>query len=152
MGLMIARTHYSSKNVMILYEGKYSWDGTKTDDEPPVSWWPGSYNIKIIDLRASNPGVIHLKPYLCLFSEENSQYSVKERFHNLAVKICKKYDLDPEKVMWIESFSDGMTKLSDIAVIEKITTIGNEIIYKTNWRQVRPNEEAFIARAVEREN
>ncbi len=137
---------------MILFDGKYSWDGKKTGSEPPVSWWPGSYKIKIIDLRASFPGVIHLKPYLCLFAEEDTKFSVKDKFHNLAVKICKAYDLDPEKVMWIENYSDGKINLTDIAVIEKITTIGKEIIYKTNWRHVRPNEEKFIATAVAREH
>lgn len=137
---------------MILFEGRYSWDGKKRGSEMPVSWWPGSYKIKIIDLKAKSPGVILLKPYLCLFSSEGTEFCVKDKFHNLAVKICKKYNLDPEKVMWIENDSRKNLEATDVAVIESTTKIGNEKIYKTIWRQIRPNEESFIRRTIATRN
>jgi hypothetical protein len=129
---------------MIIYEGKYDWDGKKTDSSPPISWWPGSYMIKIIDLRDSHPEIIHIKPYLCIFSTTGDDYCVKNKFQNLAVKICRQFNIDPEKVMWIETLSGGKTQDMDVATLEKVTIIGNEKLYKTVWRHIRPNEEVFI--------
>ncbi len=133
---------------MILFEGIYSWDGKRKGAELPVSWWPGSYKIKIIDLKAKFPGVILLKPYLCIFSCEGTEFSVKDKFHNLALKICKKYKIDPEKIMWVEKHSGDNNKTTDVAIVESYTKIGKEKIYKTTWRQVRPNEENYILQAV----
>lgn len=133
---------------MILFEGRYQWDGKKRGTEFPVSWWPGSYQIKIIDLKAKFPGVILLKPYLCIFSSEDTEYSVRDKFHNLAVKISRDFNLDPEKVMWIEKGSGRVTELTEVAVVEAMTRIGNEKIFKTIWHEIRPNEISFIRQAV----
>lgn len=129
---------------MIIFEGKYHWDGTKKGDSNPISWWPGTYRLKIVDLTVKHPEVIHIKPYLCLFSCADSDYCVKNKFHNLAVKISNEFHLNPEKVLWIENFSTARHNNLDVAIIELVTTIGGEKIYKTIWRQIRPNEKELI--------
>ena len=34
---------------MIIFNGKYSWDGKKDGVHKPVSWWPGSHYLTIVD-------------------------------------------------------------------------------------------------------
>ena len=35
---------------MKIFNGKYSWDGKKHDNQEPIAWFPGAYNLKIVDL------------------------------------------------------------------------------------------------------
>ena len=129
---------------MIIFDGKYDWDGKKRGDKFPVIWWPGSYRIKIIDLQALSPGVIHIKPYLCLFSGIDSEYNIKTRFERFAVQVADEFNLDPEKILWVESLSKEKVLEMDVAMLETVTKLRNETIYKTIWRQIHPNEIKLI--------
>ncbi len=131
--------------MMIIFNGNYTWDGKKNDAKKPVSWWPGSYRVKIVDVRSKAPGVIHMKPYVCIFSDSESDYSVKNTFHNLAISISENFDLNPEKVLWIKNSPETEAFSAIVATLEKVTKIGKNTIYKTIWRQARPNEEMLIA-------
>lgn len=125
---------------MIIFNGKYSWDGKKRSASAPVTWWPGSYNIRIIDLNVMMPGVHHIKPYVCIFSDTGNGFSVRNTFQHLAVAIAGEFGLDPTRVLWIEHFPERKSDRMDAATIEAVTIIGSQIIYKAIWRSVMPNE------------
>ncbi len=129
---------------MIIFDGNFDWDGKKKGDKFPVIWWPGSYRIKIIDLMVMSPDVIHIKPYLCLFSGIDSKYNIRTRFERFAVQVAEEFNLDPEKILWVESLSAEKDVAMDVAMLETVTKLKNETIYKTIWREIRPNEIALI--------
>ena len=87
-----------------------------------------------------SPGVIHIKPYLCLFSGIDSEYNIKTRFERFAVQVAEAFNLDPEKILWVETLSKEDVPEMDVAMLETVTKLKNETIYKTIWRQIRPNE------------
>lgn len=129
---------------MIIYEGTYQWEGKKRTSSTPVSWWPGSYNIKIIDLNELQPGVHHIKPYVCIFSDTGNGFSVRNTFQHLAVAIGEKFGLDPSKVLWIEHFPGRDSNRMDAATIEPVTVIGTQTIYKASWRPIMANEITLV--------
>ena len=45
---------------MILHDFIYEWDGKTMSGEKPVSWWPGSYHVKILKLGADNENISYL--------------------------------------------------------------------------------------------
>lgn len=129
---------------MIIFNGKYNWDGKKRDDRFPVIWWPGSYRLTIVDLQDTAPGTILLKPYLCLFSGIESKYSIKTKFERFAVKIADEFNLDPEKILWIEGIPDEVTAEMEVAMLETVTRMKDQTLYKTVWRNILPNELKMI--------
>jgi hypothetical protein len=123
---------------MVIYEGKFEWDGKKRTDRFPISWWPGSYRIKIIDLKDRSPGAILMRPYLCILSDTGNGFSIKNTFERFALSVCDAFGLDVEKVLWIEENSINENK--GAALVKPVMKIGSKPIYETTWRPIRPNE------------
>ncbi|MBL0700649.1 MAG: hypothetical protein JJV92_07200 [Desulfosarcina sp.] len=128
---------------MIIYNGKYNWSGKKRSNFKPITWWPGSYRLTIIDISKNRPGVYILKPVIALISDTGEGYSAINYFQNLAKSICRDFNLDISRTLWIEY----LPKKSDhmkVAVFKPITRIGNETIYSVKWRPIMPNEMELI--------
>lgn len=132
---------------MILHDFTYEWDGKSKDGEKPISWWPGSYRVRIIKLGNDSKKVNYLIPRAVLFKsqkiEESLNTSLKNYMDNFAKKISETYHLDMDKTLWVE-LEDKIRvaqihprKLSDIT------------LYTVSWRPVRPNELAMIAPYIE---
>ena len=51
---------------MILHDFIYEWDGKSTDGEKPVSWWPGSYHVKIVRLGTDSEDISYLVPMVVI--------------------------------------------------------------------------------------
>ncbi len=128
---------------MILFDGIYSWSGKKHSGEHPVSWWPGSYRIKIVDLSDTTPnGVLHMKPCVCLFADTGKGFNIRNNFQYFAKSICKEFGLNLNKVLWVEFFSQGRTM--DVATLEEGPRVGRETLYKVHWRPVHTYEIQWI--------
>lgn len=124
---------------MIIFDGKYEWDGKKRSSSPPISWWPGSYRLRIVDLKDLMPDVLHIKPYVCILSDTGHGYSIKNTFEKFAIAVCRDFNLDVDKVLWIENFP-GKDKAMCAAMVTPVGAVGGETLYSTTWRPVRPNE------------
>ncbi len=123
---------------MVIFDGTFEWDGKKRSEGFPISWWPGSYQIKIVDLRDRMPGVILIRPYLCILSDTGNGFSIKNTFERFAMSVCERFGLDVEKVLWVEEHVINENR--GAAMVEPVMKIGGKSIYKTIWRPIRPNE------------
>lgn len=124
---------------MIIFDGDYSWSGKKNDENKPVSWWPGSYRLTIIDRSGETPGVRRLKPVIILAAETKEGFLVKNRYEDLVRKVCKDFNLEMDKILWT-SYNLNSHSEMEIAVFNPVTRIGKEILYTVGWRPVMPNE------------
>lgn len=127
---------------MILHDFIYEWDGKSTEGEKPVSWWPGSYHVKIIRLGTDTEGVSYLVPFAVILKNARlnptMNTSLKNYIHNFAEKISRSYGLDMEKTLWIEL--DGTIEVARIHPAR----LAESSLFAVPWRPIRPNELELI--------
>ena len=91
---------------MILHDFIYEWDGKSTSGEKPISWWPGSYRVRIVKLETEETGLSYLIPFAVILKNVKApatiNISLRNCIHNFAQKISNEYDLDINKTLWIE--------------------------------------------------
>lgn len=128
---------------MILHDFIYQWDGKSTDGEKPVSWWPGSYHVKIVDLAADNKNVSYLVPYAVILKNAKinpaMNTSLRNYIHTFAQKISKKYELYMEKTLWVEI--DDTIKVTRLHPDPKLV---EATLFSIEWRDIMPNELTMI--------
>ena len=124
---------------MIIYNGRYNWSGTTKSSSRPITWWPGSYWLTIIDLSKKRAGVYLLKPVIVLISDTGEGYSARNHFQNLAKSLCRDFNLDIYRTLWVEYLPKGSPPL-EVPAFKRLTKIGSDIIYAVKWRPIRPNE------------
>ncbi len=132
---------------MILHDFIYEWDGKSHDGEKPVSWWPGSYHVKIVSLVKDSDNISFLVPVAVILKNAKvsnaMNTSLRNYIHTFAKKISKKYELSLEKTLWIEIDDEiRATRLQPDPNIVSAT------LFDVKWRPIRPNElemiEAYI--------
>lgn len=128
---------------MVIHDFIYEWDGKSKDGEKPVSWWPGAYRVKIVELALPDSDISYLIPTAVLLKNARSNReintSLKNYIHTFAQKISKEYDLDMEKTLWIE--------LDDTIRVTRLTSnpkLPEATLYSIAWRDIRPNELEMI--------
>ena len=133
--------------VMIIFNGQYTWTGRKEkgSSHKPVCWWPGSCRLTIVDLSEENPDVLMLKPIVVLAAEAQEGYSVGNRYQDLIRNVCKKFNLDENKVLWITYNLESDDEMR-AAVIVPRTRVRDEVLYSVTWRDLMPNEIAMVSR------
>ena len=113
---------------MIIYNGTYSWDGRKTTTRFPVSWFPGSYDLKIIRLEDEQEDVLLLKPYVCLYKTTGEGITVDIRPEKFAEVICDEFGIDMEKTIWAD-VSHGDFADSEIITFSQKCRLGDKNLY-----------------------
>lgn len=128
---------------MILHDFIYEWDGKSKDGKKPVSWWPGSYHVKIVKLAKDSENVSFLVPTAVLLKNAKinptMNTSLRNYIHVFARKISKQYDLNMEKTLWVE--------LDDTIRVTRINpdpSFPDTILFAIPWRDIRPNELEMI--------
>ncbi len=128
---------------MILHDFIYEWDGKTVSGEKPVSWWPGSYHVRIVKLGTDNDNISYLFSTAVLLKNARTQKpmntSLKNYIHNFAKKISKEYKLNISKTLWIEL--DDKIRVAHLNPDQKVVP---EILYSISWRSIRPNELELI--------
>ena len=128
---------------MILHDFIYEWDGKSTAGEKPISWWPGSYRVKIVKLATDKKNISYLVHTAVILknamTNPTMNTSLRNYIHNFAKKISKEYDLEIDKTLWIEL--DDKIRVANLNPDQKLST---EILYAISWRPIRPNELAMI--------
>ena len=125
--------------MVAIFNGRYSWDGKKKDSGPPIAWFPGTYNLKIIDCSDPGRGVEQLKPYICLFSETGEGQSIYANPEKFAKQICHDFSLNIERVLWVEEFSDD-EKRYDIILFSRSGRLGSSYFYRAKRRPALEKE------------
>ena len=124
---------------MILHDFVYSWDGKTHSDEKPITWWPGSYRVRIIKLGSDSDQVKFIKPLAVIIRNEGPGTSLKNYIHNFARKISVKYEFDLEKAFWVE-----MDDEIRVAQMEEKRHLQDGPLFLAGWRKIRPNELAML--------
>jgi hypothetical protein len=124
---------------MIIFDGKYSWGGDRKTDRRPISWWASSYNLKIIDLSKSRPDLHLIKPVVVIVSDTGEGASAVNCAQYLVKSVCRDFDLDIDRITWIEYYPDDPGRM-EVAAFKATTRIGSETFYSVAWRPIRPNE------------
>ncbi|MCF8093082.1 MAG: hypothetical protein K9K21_11665 [Desulfotignum sp.] len=128
---------------MILHDFTYEWDGKSRSGRKPVSWWPGCYRVRIIQLGNQDRGIKYLFPFAVVFrpakTDAAMNTSLENYIHNFAEKISEQYHLDMTKVLWIKMGDPVM-----VARLKPDRKLSDETFYAISWRPVRPNEMAAI--------
>jgi len=126
---------------MLLHDFLYEWDGKSTSGEKPISWWPGSYRVKIIKLGTDKKNISFLVQTAVILKNAGTQAprnpSLRTYFHNFAKKISDKYDID--KSLWIE-LDDKIR----VAMLNPERQLSSETLYSISWRPIRPKELTMI--------
>lgn len=124
---------------MVLHDFIYEWDGKSQDGEKPISWWPGSYHVKIVKLATDDGNISYLVPFAVILKNARinptMNTSLRNYIHTFARKISKEYNLDLEKTLWVEV--DDTIKVTRLGKAPKIL---ETTLYSISWRPVRPNE------------
>lgn len=128
---------------MIVYEGKYTWSGNATRKKRPISWWQSAYRLRIVDVSPETPGVLFLKPLIVFFADTGEGASVTNCLPDLAKQICKDFDLDFNRVVWIEERPDNEERFR-VATFHPVARLGDEHFYQVAWRSAIPSELKLI--------
>jgi len=128
---------------MILHDIKYEWDGKSRSGKKPISWWPGSYRVRIIKLGDDTKAVRYLFPIAVIFKPQKTtktmNTSLQNYIDNFAKKISKTYNLDIDKTLWVE-LGDEIR----VAQLNPDRQLSDETLYTISWRPARSNELSMI--------
>lgn len=133
---------------MKIFNGRYSWDGKKHDNLEPIAWFPGAYNLKIVDLtEAGNSKVRFLKPFLCIFSATGEGVSISEHPEKFAQHICRDFSIEIDKVLWAEELRAGPGRF-EIVVFTRNGRLGESFFYRVDRRPAIAGEVRLIEKAL----
>lgn len=132
---------------MAIFKGRYSWDGKKNDQREPISWFPGAYDLKIVDLTEGKKGITFLKPYLCIYTNTGAGYSISEHPEKFAKRICSDFFLEIDKVLWTEQLQNGSDSF-EIITFKKCGTLGNDSLYLARKRKPLTSEMNLIRKGL----
>jgi len=128
---------------MTLFNGRYSWDGTKKDGREPIAWFPGAYDLKIFARADDKSGIKHLKQYTCIYSKTGDGQSVSEKPEKFAREICADFSLDFEKVLWVEDLLTEKNRYV-IVMFNRSRKVGDTVLYTTSKRTPFNAEKRWI--------
>ena len=128
---------------MILHDFTYEWDGKSHGGEKPISWWPGSYRVRIAKLGDDTRQISYLFPVAVIFKTQKRTQSLNTSLENyidnFAKKISKTYGIDIDKTLWVAL--DNGIRLAQLHADRKLS---GETMYSISWRDARPNELSMI--------
>jgi len=135
------------EKTMAIFNGRYSWDGKKNDQREPIAWFPGAYDLKIVDLTEGNEGITFLKPFLCIYTNTGAGYSISENPEKFAKRICSDFSLQIDKVLWTEQLQNGSDSF-EIITFKKSGTLGDNPLYLTKKRKPLASEIKLITKGL----
>lgn len=131
---------------MAIFNGIYSWDGTKTDNRATIAWFGGSYDVKIFSRAQNNSRVAHLKPLVCVFSGTGEGQSISANPEKFAKQICHDFSLDMERVLWVEDHGTGDNRF-EVLMFTRSGKMGETVFYRIARRCAGEQEIRMINNA-----
>ena len=121
---------------MILHDFVHQWDGKSQSGERPITWWPGAYRVRIIQLDDPDAGVHYLFPRAVVFSaipmEGSLNTHLKNHIDNFAREMARAFNLNIEKTLWVEWGTPPM-----VAILKPSGFLGDKTFYAISWRPPR---------------
>ncbi|GEM_PF-179128 len=142
---IITNDHYKQMTIMkILYDGIYEWDGQSRNGKKPFCWWPGSYRIRIVDITSDNPDVLYLKSEAVICKNAGTGTSIKNCVHNFAKTISAEFNLEIEKVLWVEIDRKDASDIQVANLSPVKRALDGSSLFSAKWRPARTNELEFL--------
>ncbi len=136
---------FRSGESMIIFDGRYSWTGKKEGRRTPVAWFPGAYDLKIVDLSKKNKGATYIRPYLCIYANTGYGHSISAHPEKFIKRICGDFSLKIEKVLWVEQITD-LPRTFEIIVFKKRGRLSTEAFYRVEKRKPTVGELVVITK------
>ena len=127
------------ETVMILFDGEYSWKGSVDRNTRPISWWASTCHLKIVDLGRRADGVVYLKPVIVRIHDTGQGASAINCLPELAKHICAEFNLDLERVLWVEETGEGPAAYQ-VASFVPVANVAGEPLYRTVRRPATSQE------------
>lgn len=132
---------------MSIFNGRYRWDGIKKDTLEPIAWYPGSYEVKILDLSPKLKKVQFFKPYICLYARTGEGQSISVNPEKFAKQICHDFSLDIDRVLWVEDLLTEKDRY-EIVVFTRTGKMGKDYFYRIEKRKALKAEMEMIQRGL----
>ncbi len=125
-----------------IYDGIYQWDGKSIDGKKPFCWWPGKYRIRIVNLVSGNknPDIIYLKSVAVICKNAGTGTSIKNCVQNFAKTISKEFNLEIEKVLWVEIDKNDISDIQVANLSPLKHALGGNALFAAKWRPAMPSE------------
>ncbi|THB78996.1 MAG: hypothetical protein D6B25_02820 [Desulfobulbaceae bacterium] len=127
---------------MNVYNGVYSWDGTKQNGREPIAWFPGSYHLRIFYLADAIETDTD-KKYLCIFSETGKGHCIYAQPAKFLQHICEDFSLPMTQVLWIEQRVDQAGTYERLEVRES-SVMGSRSFLEISRREPTKSEHSLI--------
>lgn len=128
---------------MAIFNGRYRWDGTKRNNQDPIAWSPGAYDVKIFRCSSSSSKIEYLKPFVCVYASTGEGQSISANPEKFAKQICNDFSLDMERVLWVEdNLKDGDGY--EVVMFTRSGKIGNIVFYRSQKRMAFKSEVEMI--------
>ncbi|GAB6191863.1 hypothetical protein [Desulfocastanea catecholica] len=128
---------------MAIFNGRYRWDGTKRNNQDPIAWSPGAYDVKIFRCASSSLKVEYLKPIVCVYASTGEGQSISANPEKFAKQLCNDFSLDMERVLWVEdNLQDG--DRYEVVMFTRSGKIGNTVFYRSQKRMAFKSEVEMI--------
>ncbi len=124
---------------MILYDGTYRLDGTKSTKLKSAKSKLFSWHLRIIDFALSQPDIRHLKSIAVVAIPTDHGLFKTNCAESCGKKICKNFNLDVNKILWVECFPDEPEHMY-VAIFKPKYYFGTEIFFQISWRPIMLNE------------
>lgn len=128
---------------MAIFNGRYRWDGTKRNNQDPIAWSPGAYDVKIFSCAPSSLKVEYLKPIVCLYASTGEGQSISANPEKFAKQICNDFSLEMERVLWVEDNLKDEDRY-EVVVFTRSGKIGNTVFYQSQKRMALKSEVEMI--------
>ena len=127
---------------MIIFDGTYRWPDPGRKKREPITRWPYSAHIRIIDLSANSMDLPRIRP-ITVVAATARPLAEGTCAEARGLAICRDFDLDYRQLLWVEYASQDPEKLfvADFT-IDSFSNI--QPIYSVSWRPATPNEHAAI--------
>jgi hypothetical protein len=124
---------------MAIFDGRYRWDGIKTDEHDPIAWSPGAYDVKIFKSISSSEKVQNLKPVVCIYAPTGEGQSISANPEKFAKRICNDFSLDIERVLWVEDLQTDKDRYQVVSFTRSMK-VGKTVFYRTDKRMALERE------------
>ncbi len=124
---------------MIFFDGTYRLPGHRGSQIKSDEKWAYCWRVRIINFSISQPDVRHIRPFAVVATPTGEGIFKTTCADSLGKRICRDFDLDINKTLWIEHFPDDPRHMY-VATFKPKSYFGYEVFYFINWRPIRSNE------------
>ena len=128
---------------MIYFDGIYRLERQARRRSLQNSKTACAWRIRLIDFRLGQSSLKYLRPLALVASQTGEGIFRTNCAESMGQRICRDFDLDIRKLLWVENFSDDPQRLF-VAQFRPRSFLAPGFFYAVSWRSIRSNELATI--------